>query len=97
MKCKNVKRIIKNPIFVNFKKHYCPYCNEILKKVKVSRIVNSRSSESKYFDFRMYDTFMIGDVKFIWTEFQCPICNTDFSIDEMKEIEKNRKKFNNEK
>jgi len=35
---------------------------------------------------------MIGNVKFIWIEFQCPLCKTRFSIDEMKQIEKAQRK-----
>lgn len=34
---------------------------------------------------------MIGNVKFIWTEFQCPVCGKQISIDDMKRIEKEQK------
>lgn len=93
MKYQHVKRTFQNPIFVNCKKHYCPHCNELLSKVKVSKIVNSRSPEAKDFDFHSGDTYMIGNVKFIWTEFQCPSCKANFSINEMRNIEKEQKKL----
>lgn len=73
---------------MNFKKHYCIDCAEQVRKIKVSRIVNSNSPEAKDFDFHTVDNYMIGDVKFIWVEFQCPKCKRQFTIDEMKQIEK---------
>ena len=85
MKHQHVQRIFKNPLYVNFKKHYCPECHSKLKKIKVSKIVNSSSPESEEF------------VKFIWTEFQCPACGKKFSIDKMKSIERRQGENNYEK
>ncbi len=93
MKYQHVQRIFKNPIYINFKKHYCPRCNMFLEKIKVSKIVNSDSPEAKEFNFYTVDNnYMIGNVKFIWTEFRCPMCGEQFSIDEMKRIEKEHKR-----
>lgn len=47
----NIKRIWSRPFFVNLKKHYCPVCGEELQKIKVSKIVNSKSEEAKDYDF----------------------------------------------
>ena len=91
MKYRHIQRIYKNPFYVNFKKHYCPDCGKKLAKTKVSRIVNSNSPEADDFDFHAQDTYMIGNVKFIWTEFQCSACKKNFTIDEMKQIEKSQK------
>ena len=88
MRYTNIKRTFKSPFYVNFKNHFCPDCNEKLSKVKVSRIVNSKSEEAKDFNFHFVEGYMIGNVKFIWTEFQCPNCNRQITIDEMKQIEK---------
>lgn len=33
---------------------------------------------------------MIGNVKFIWTEFKCPHCGKQISVEEMKQIEKGK-------
>ena len=33
---------------------------------------------------------MIGNVKFIWTEFKCPQCGKQLSVEEMKQIEKGK-------
>ena len=90
MKCYNIKRIFKNPIYVHLKKHYCPDCNSLLNKIKVSQIVNSNSEEALKFDFEFVDTYMIGNVKFIWTEFKCPHCGRQISVEEMKQIEKGK-------
>ena len=58
--------------------------------------MNSRSPEAKDFDFSTFDSYMIGNVKFIWTEFQCPACGKQISIDEMKKIEKEQKRSHRE-
>lgn len=97
MKHQHVQRIFKNPLYVNFKKHYCPECHSKLKKIKVSKIVNSSSPESEEFDFQSGETYMIGNVKFIWTEFQCPACGKKFSIDKMKSIERRQGENNYKK
>lgn len=68
------------------KKHYCPFCNTRLKKVKVSCIVNSDSPEAKDFDF----TDLCGNVKFVWKEFECEQCKKHFTVKEMKKFEKMR-------
>ena len=91
MKYQHIQRIYKNPFYINFKKHYCPNCKAALEKVKVSKIVNSKSEEARSIDFEFGESFMIGNVKFIWIEFQCPICRIRFPIDEMKRIEKQQR------
>lgn len=77
-----------NDVFYLMKKHYCPDCNNLLKKVKVSRVVNSRSLESKNYDFSGIDGYLYGNVKFIWKELECPNCNRHITTGEMKRIEK---------
>ncbi len=91
MKIHHVKRIWSRPFFVKFKKHYCPACGEELKKQKVSKIVNSKSDEAKNYDFSSFDSYMIGNVKFIWKEFVCLMCNTSYSVDEIYQAEKAKK------
>ena len=89
MKATNVKRSWKRPFFVNFKKHHCPVCNGELKKIQVSKIVNSQSEEAKDFDFSSSgEGYMIGNVKFIWTEFTCGSCNRNYSVNEIYNYEK---------
>lgn len=90
MKYQHVQRIYKDPFYVRLKKHYCPDCGAVLNVIKVSKIVNSKSEDASNFEFEFGESFMIGNVKFIWDEFECPICNKRFSIKEMKQIEKNQ-------
>lgn len=92
MKFQHIKRTWTSPFYVNWKKHYCPDCNNMLSKTMISKIVNSRSPEAKDFDFHTLDNYMVGDVQFIWTEFLCPNCGKQISIKEMKKIEKDIKK-----
>ena len=97
MKYQHVRRIFRDPFYVNCKKHYCIDCNEQLIKLKISKIVNSNSLEAEDFDFYTGDSYMLGNVKFIWTEFQCPKCKRQFKIEEMKQIEKKYSKRNSKK
>ena len=86
------KKYFNNDVFYTlFKKHYCPNCATKLTRIKVSKIVNSHSPEAKNYDFTSGDSFMVGDVKFIWKEFFCPLCKKQISIEEMKQIEKSKR------
>jgi len=87
MKHQHTKRIWNDPFYVN-KKHFCPACRERLHKIEVSRIVNSNSPEAKDFNFYSGESFMIGAVKFIWTEFKCFNCGEQITIEEMKRMDK---------
>ena len=78
-------------VFYMMKKHYCPDCKSLLKKIKVSRIINNRSPEAKNFDFEFSDSWISGKIKFIWKEFECPECKRHITVKEMKEIEKREK------
>lgn len=97
MKYQHVKRSFRSPFYVNLKKHYCPECKVLLGKTKVFRIVNSNSPEAKSFDLFTFDNYMIGNVKFIWTEFICPQCHRQISVNDMRRIEKEYRKTSNEK
>ena len=97
MKYQHIQRIYKNPFYVYLKKHYCPVCGRLLNKTRVSKIVNSNSPEAANFDFHTLDNYMLGNVKFIWTEFQCATCERNYTIGEMKRIEKDRHEGQNEK
>lgn len=86
------KKYVNNAIFYTlFKKHYCPECGTKLTRIKTSKIVNSKSPEAKNYDFTLGDSFMVGDVEFIWKEFYCQICKKRIPIDEMRRIEKEQR------
>ncbi len=78
--------------FFELKKHYCPKCEERLKKVKISKIINKKSPEAKNYDFSMCgDTgvrkaYYFGNVKFIKTAFFCEKCNRQYKISELKKL-----------
>ncbi len=91
MKTHGVKRIWSRPFWVRFKKHYCTICMNLLHTTKTSKIVNWKSDEAKNYDFSSGDTYMIGNIKFIWTEFQCDACGKSFSINEIRANEKKMK------
>lgn len=86
-------KYINNAFFYTiFKKHYCPDCNVKLKRIKKSKIVNSKSPEAKYYDFSSPDGYFVGDVKFIWKDFKCPKCEIEIPVDEMRKIERAQRK-----
>ncbi len=64
MKQQHVQMIFKNLFYANCKKYYCADCGEILRKTKLSRIINSNSPKAKDSGFHTVDNYMIGDVKF---------------------------------
>ncbi len=64
MKIHGIKREWRNPIFC-LKKHDCPICGRLLRKVKISKVVNSNSEEAKDFDFSNGDTYLTGNIKFV--------------------------------
>ena len=83
------KKYINQAIFYTMlKKHYCPICGARLSRIKTFKVVNSNSPEAKNYDFTLGDSFMVGDVKFIWKEFYCSRCKKIFPIDEMRRIER---------
>ncbi|MBQ8767824.1 MAG: hypothetical protein IJZ16_13590 [Clostridia bacterium] len=85
---KNKKFIGESWFYTYFKKHYCPKCGAKLKVQKVSKIVNSNSPEAKEYDFSLGDTFLMGDVEFFYNVFSCSTCSTQYSVKEMKKLEK---------
>lgn len=82
-----VSRDFESPIFVYLKKHKCPKCSTTMKLEKESVVVNANSPEAKNYDFNNFDSYFIGDVKFINDVFICPKCGNKVSIKEMKRIE----------
>lgn len=89
MKIDGWKSESSSPIFC-MRKHDCPICGRLLKKIKVSKVVNSNSEEAKDFDFSIGDTCLTGNVKFTWTEFHCDYCNKNWKIEILKSLEKMR-------
>lgn len=88
MKYHGIQRIIDSPIYVKLKKHFCPECNTLLRTVKMAEIISADSPEALKYNFRMGNTYMVGNIKVIWTEFRCPNCCKQISISKMKEYEK---------
>lgn len=79
--------------------HYCPQCRSELKVVKVSKVLDGNSDEAKKIDTRRSRTvigskgisfktrYYVGDVEYIYNEFECESCAQHFSLDEIKESE----------
>lgn len=82
-----------NPLYVHFKKHYCPNCGVILKVGYSSIVVNSKSLKAQNYDFSIGagDSNYKGDVEFRESFFLCPKCGLKIDFQEMKRKEKNNK------
>ena len=90
MDCKNHTWKIKAPIFVNFKKHFCPECNNLLSVVKLSQIVWLGSHEAEVLGVHGGSAMGVkqsGRVKVHWKAFVCPRCGRSVSVEEMKKLE----------
>lgn len=81
-----------NPLYIHFKKHFCPKCGSKVELGYISKIVNSNSPEAKNYDFSVGDTFLIGDVEFRTKCFYCTNCKINISFKEMKNYEDKNKK-----
>jgi len=60
---------------------------------KKSQVVNSASEEAKDFDFAVVDSFMIGNIKFIFDVYYCKKCDLDMSIKSIRRYEREQKKL----
>jgi len=87
---KNVQWIIKSPLYLHLKKHYCPKCFNLLNVVKTSKIVTGGSAEAKRMglDYSMVGGVYQSDkIKVVWKEFECSHCNLRITVEEMKKLE----------
>jgi uncharacterized protein YlaI len=93
MKIHGYKREWQSPFWVNLRNHFCPDCDKIVNVTTESKVVNSKSPEAKDFDFSdaCGEINLVGNIKFTWTVFECPVCKRRFRIEEMKRIEKEEK------
>ena len=85
MKIKGWSFRCENPLFVYFKKHYCPYCGQHLIIKKVSKIIHSDSEEARNYDFEVADITVKGNMKFTHIEFFCSACDKQYTDKEIKE------------
>ena len=92
-----VSQTSERPFFVHCKKHYCPDCKEQLGTMKAWDIVHSGSEESKKYDFSCGDTYLCGNIKFIWTVFVCAKCEKTYSVGEIYQLEKAARKAERKK
>lgn len=87
-----VKYFSKDVQYMN-QKHPCPYCQTLLEKVKVSRVVHSDAPEAKEFDFHFSGMGpgnrrnFRGNIKFVWKEFECPNCKKHLTVEALKQLE----------
>ena len=88
MKIHGYKKEWQSPFWVNLRNHFCPDCDETVNVTTESKVVNSKSPEAKNYDFSdaCGETNLVGNIKFTWTVFECPVCKRRFTVSEMKQI-----------
>ena len=83
-----IQRIYKHPFYVAFKKHYCPVCGVRLHTVDVEQVLRPGSADAERLGLSWSSRIIVKNVKYIWTEFECPQCKRRITIDEMRKIER---------
>ena len=84
------KRMVKT-ILGSIKKTLLPKLQRITYNNQSIKDSQLKSDEAKNYDFSAGDfSSAVGNIKFIWTEFQCDACSKTFSINEIRESEKNK-------
>jgi transcription initiation factor IIE alpha subunit len=67
-------------IYAVCKRHICPKCGAVLKVRKSTKSVTHTYTDER----RELET-----VKLVFREFECKKCNSKYSIEEMKQLERN--------
>ena len=71
-----------------FKKHYCPSCSAKLHLIKKTKLIASNAPGANNYSGILSEVSPEENIRFIWNEFQCPNCKADFTIENMKKIER---------
>ncbi len=85
MKYINVQRSWNSPFYARFKKHFCPKCRQQMTVAKRDAILTREQALSRGFH---PDAF--GRTKYIWDVLECPDCGHEMTIQEMRELEKQK-------
>lgn len=81
---------INDDIVFSLKKHYCPHCKMKLKTKKVSRVFALDDPEVRNYLKRV--THIYGKTVTIqWKDYICPICNRQFTVNEIEAKEREEK------
>jgi len=77
-------------IFTFIKKHYCIHCGSKLLVIKESKIVNARWAKKNLNITTISGAVYAKDdeIEIIRYKFRCPNCKTEYSIEEMRDLEK---------
>ena len=72
------------------KKHYCKECGTKVERLRVSEFVNAKWARKNMPGTTMRGKFYSKDdeIELIRYKFRCPNCKTEYTIEEMKVLEK---------
>ena len=87
-----VKKDTGSFLYMRVMKHNCPVCGKQMKVVRMTKKVRSKTKEVKGFNFVARSLSHGEKVKLIWYEFECKACNKTYGGDELRVIEKKKKK-----
>ena len=74
-------------------KHYCPYCNGLLKIRRKEQIVNSESEGAKKFSLYTYGGGSGGNFLLAWDVYCCTNCDKEISTGIILDYERELKKI----
>ncbi len=87
-----VKKDTGSFVYMRVLKHNCPICDKKMKVVRMTKIVRSKTNELKGFNFVARNMSHGEKVKLIWYEFECKACKKTYGEDELRILEKKKKK-----
>jgi len=84
------QRIHNSVWYTLFKKHYCPSCSAKLELITKTKLIVSNAPGANNHNGILSEVSPEENIRFIWKEFQCPMCKTEFTIENMRKIEHNK-------
>jgi DNA-directed RNA polymerase subunit M/transcription elongation factor TFIIS len=90
------KKVYKAGIFyLRFKKHYCPQCGAHLERAYSAKLIDSNSEKIKKYDLTFKVKKKQGKIELRFGKFHCLRCNFEISFDDMKILEKEKRRTGN--
>lgn len=88
MENRQAKKVVRAPFYVWLKRHVCPDCGAPLRRVHVTRTVADRPLNARESGFQTTDSYRVNPVEYVWTEFRCLMCGRDFTVEKIRQAER---------
>lgn len=81
----------RSPIYIRWRKHFCPNCNNKLEARYDSRVIDKNSPEGKKMNYLCVFAYPMADIEERTWYLYCPKCESKVSVEEIKKSKKNSK------